>query len=287
MRATALATFGASAIACDGGSAGPAAVPEPTHGGPGVRIVSLSPGITATVCALGARGALVGRTPWCVGVDEVPVVGTLLDFHAERMIEARPTAILVQPPAQGVSEPLMRLADEKAWTVYRHELESIDDVRALLASLPSELAPDARDPRSASLRSESARLRGELDGALAPLSGASALGRTLVLVASGESPEAMAFGSGTYLAQALRAMGVTLALERGGYPALSLEAIASVAPDTIILIGKGGAMLATRLAPLVPQARCVRLDGAGLLQPGAAMIGELNQLRALLAEYAQ
>ncbi|MFM7806806.1 MAG: hypothetical protein ACKPEA_02615, partial [Planctomycetota bacterium] len=47
-------------------------VPEvATTDAPARRIVSLSPAISATLVSLGWRDRLVGRTPWCAGVDDV------------------------------------------------------------------------------------------------------------------------------------------------------------------------------------------------------------------------
>ncbi len=261
---------------------------EGADGGPatqhGVRVVSLSPGVTATVVAIGAGDLLVGRTPWCVGVDSVPVVGTLLDFHAERLASVSPTVILVQPPAQGLSDTLGEFAARRRWTLSTHQLESIDDVRRLIHDLPRILATDASDPRAGAMETASKQLAQRLDDCLTPLPGTDRLGRTLALLAGGESPDALAFGDDTYLAQAIGSMGVKGALGRPGYPALSLEAILAIHPDTVLVVGSRSAALRDRLAVLMPGARLISAAHRGLLQPGGGLVDGLTQLRRELAE---
>jgi iron complex transport system substrate-binding protein len=62
------------------------------------RIISLAPSITESVCALGLRGRLVGRTQYCTwppAVQPVPIVGALTDTNLELIKALRPDVVLV------------------------------------------------------------------------------------------------------------------------------------------------------------------------------------------------
>ncbi len=261
---------------------------EPATSNPGqARIVSLSPALTSTLTALGAESLLVGRTPWCQTRGDVAVVGSLLDLDAEALVGVRPTVILVQPPVQGAPPALDRLAGEYGWRVESFRIDSLGDVREVIASLSTILETGADDVRSLALRTNSRALLHDLDAALAPIDTASRLGRTLVLLVGSESADPLGFGPDTYIGGALTSMGVTNALTRDGYPALSWEALARLAPDTIILLGRRSSEAAATVHRILPNARVAPLDAPDLLQPGGGMVASLRALRATLDEVAR
>ena len=108
----AILTLALGVILCACGSHEDSPVPVGNHSAKlqAVRVVSLSPGLTATMVALGVSDRLVGRTPWCEVSTDVPIVGSLLDLNAEALVMVRPTVILLQPPAQGEIGGLSDLA---------------------------------------------------------------------------------------------------------------------------------------------------------------------------------
>lgn len=65
---------------------------------PPTRVVSLVPSDTYSIIKLGARGALVGRTRYCVApegdVDGIEIVGGTKDADVDRIIEIRPDAVI-------------------------------------------------------------------------------------------------------------------------------------------------------------------------------------------------
>ena len=138
----------------------------------GLRVVSLSPAITRTLIDLGAGDLLVGRTPYCRGLDgDVPAVGSLLEFDPEAMLAVDPDLLLVQPGAGGVAPGLAALAEREGWDLHAWRIDGLDDLRRLLAELPEVLAdaPEAdRIERRARERADDLAL------VLAPLAPAAA-----------------------------------------------------------------------------------------------------------------
>lgn len=226
LAAACLLPAGCGDASAPGTSAGRVASP---HSSPRAT-VSLSPAITATLADLGVGDAVVGRTPWCWAVPEsVPAVGSLLEIDYERLIEAGPATVLVQPGAGGIDPELERLARERGWTLAAWRLERLADVEAMLDGM-QVIPPVAGD---ASALERLARRRGEI-AALRSASVAATAPRVVLLVSA--DPPTAAAGE-TFLDEILAAAGGRNALDgRRGYVGLSLEEIASLAPDTTILL---------------------------------------------------
>ncbi len=226
LAAACLLLAGCGDASAPGTSAGTAA---PPHSSPRAT-VSLSPAITATLVDLGVGDAVVGRTPWCWAVPEtVPAVGSLLEIDYERLIEAGPAAVLVQPGVGGVDPELERIAGERGWTLAAWRLERLADVEAMLEGLRS-IPPVAGDA-SAIARLE--RRLGEIE-ALRTAPVATSAPRVLLLV-SADPPTAAA--ADTFLDELVEAAGGRNALDgRRGYVGLSLEEIVALAPEATILL---------------------------------------------------
>jgi iron complex transport system substrate-binding protein len=279
----ALALFALCGAAC--GDHAPANAPPagPRH----LRIVSLSPAVTECAAELGLGDRLVGRTPWCEAASpDVPVVGTLLDIDAEALVRCAPSMVLVQPPAQGVDGSLAALAARHGWTVHAWRINGLEDARAAMAGLADAVA--AADPaRSDDVRDRHAAWSAMLDGVLVPVPAdvAQRVGPVLVMVGG---LEGIAFGAGTYMHDALTRMGVRNALERTGYPSLSVEDVSRLSPRTIVVIGGSGADAADQRATGSPPARVIRVPAAGLAVPGGRLPHGLTALRdALVAMEVQ
>ena len=249
-----------------------------------IRVVSLSPGVSATIVALGVSDRLVGRTPWCEVSTDVPIVGSLLDLNAEALVLAHPTVILLQPPAQGEVGGLADLAATHKWQVERFRIDSLADVQAMLENLPKVLCdPNIKDDCS-KLQERSQILQSELTEALKPISNANCAGRTLVLLISSESVDALGFGKGSYIGDALDRMGMMNALLRNGYPSLGAEDLAKLDPETVIVISQRSAGAIEQLAQIMPNSLLFSINAPELLQPGGGMIRGLVKLREALTQ---
>ena len=260
---------------------------SPPSGPRQLRIVSLSPAVTECAAELGLGDRMVGRTPWCEAAPpEVPVVGTLLDIDAEALVRCAPSMVLVQPPAQGVDGSLATLAARHGWTMHAWRINGLEDARTAMAGLADAVA--AADPsRSDDVRDRHSAWSAMLDGALVPMPAdvADRVGPVLVVVGG---LEGIAFGTGTYMQDALARLGVRNALERTGYPSLSVEDVSRLSPRTIVVIGGSGADAADQRAIGSPPARVIRVPSAGLAVPGGRLPHGLKALReALMAMEVQ
>jgi ABC-type hemin transport system substrate-binding protein len=240
------------------------------------RDASNSPAITATLRDLGLADRLVGRSRFCEGVDDVTVVGDLLDVDYETLVRLDPTHILVQPPSSGTDAGLLALAGERKWKVSAWSLAGLADVRTMLAELPSAIAPDPGPLHQHTTERANAMLA-EIDAALAPDprdNPIAACGRTLLVE---KVNPILAFGRGSYLDQMFTAMGGENAVQIEGYPELSLEDVIRLDPDTIIVVRSraDGLTASSALGPIAAaDLRAIREGRIGLLaHPDALLPG--------------
>lgn len=250
----------AALFGCDGGPVPPASRPAG-----GARIVSLSPAMTRTVVDLGAGDAIVGRTPWCVGVD-APVVGTLHDRDSARILDAAPTLIVVQDRAADAA--LVRLAEQCGATLEVRHVDSLESIRAMARSMAERLGEQGYPQAAANLAALETRAR-DAERAAGPTVAAS--GRTVLLF--GADPPS-AFGQGTFASDLWQALGGTNAITRQGYPELTLEDIVALDPDRIVLVRMRPGEVPPALAALPERLRTrVRsVVAPELLEPSTALL---------------
>ena len=275
--ALALASMLVVLVACDRGPVDPARPASKASTSP--RVVSLSPALTQALIDLGARDLLVGRTPFAPEeVAAVPVVGDLLDPELERIIAVRPDLLLIQPAASGVDPALRAMAEQRGWSIGTWRINRLRDVEGMVRDLVPLLVAAGADPRplEAARTAWEADARGQLD---APCPALAEAGELVVLY--GVDPPA-AFGSGTYLDDVLRRLGGTNAITRPGYPELSLEDLAILDPDTLLVLGDRdrGELIERRLADAGRQPRVVVLEDGALLVPGTRLVDGVRGLRA-------
>ena len=116
-------------------------VPALAGAAPPQRIVSLVPGLTESLCALGACARLVGTdrySNWPADVQALPKLGGLDDAQVERIAALRPDLVLAAPSARAVQ----RLEALGLRVVVLHT-RSHQDVRHNLQALGTELGDAA------------------------------------------------------------------------------------------------------------------------------------------------
>ena len=224
--------------------------------GNAARIVSLSPALTRTVCMLGGKSAVVGRTPWCEAPDAV-VVGTLEDRNLEAIAALRPTLVLRQSSA--ADPALETVAASSGATVHTWHFDRVEDVRAGLDPLARLLAEGGIPGADVAARDLVAR---HLQAITVPVRSIS----PVLFLFSVDPP--MAFGSGTYVDDLWRAMGGVNAITKAGYPAMTAEDVIRLAPSAVVVIGRGP--LPAWLGSASPVQ--VQLDAPDLLEPSARML---------------
>ena len=244
----------------------------------GPRIVSLSPALTQAMFDLGMGDALVGCTPFAPEVAAgIPVVGDLLDPDLERILAVDPDLLLVQPTASGVDPDLARMAEQQGWDLVAWRIDRLDDVRGILRDVPPILARHGADEAPLEATVEAWIEQG--DRLLAPCPIIRSAGRILVLY--GVDPPA-GFGTETYLDDILVRLGASNALDRTGYPELSLEDLVVLAPDTILVLGtdERAEGLRTRFPATPSSPRVLAVDAPALLIPGTGLLEGVGALRA-------
>ena len=234
----------------------PADAARASGAGNAARIVSLSPALTRTVCMLGGKSAVVGRTPWCEAPDAV-VVGTLEDRNLEAIAALRPTLVLRQ---SSVADPALEtVAASSGATVHTWHFDRVEDVRAGLDPLARLLAAGGIPGADAAARDLVAR---HLQAIAVPVRSIS----PVLFLFSVDPP--MAFGSGTYVDDLWRAMGGVNAITKAGYPAMTAEDVIRLAPSAVVVIGRGP--LPAWLGNASPVQ--VQLEAPDLLEPSARML---------------
>ena len=192
---------------------------------PSPRVASTSPAISDSLIELGLGAHIVGRSPYCTGVDSsVPVVGDLRDFDAERLALVHPDVLFVQPPLAGVDPALREFCAKNSIRLVERRLDALQDI-ALLADdfqevFGAQLAPKLADARTFIATNPTAR-------ADAP--------RVLIIVSADPF---LAVGRGNYIDQLLQRCGFINAVDGSGWVELSVEAIIALRPARIVGIAQ-------------------------------------------------
>ena len=260
-----------------------------------IRIVSLSPAISRTLMDFELADRIVGRSAFCDCLDQsIPVVGDLHSVNYERLIELKPTHVLLQPAAGGGDHKLTELAEAHGWTIGRWEgLNTIDDIEGMVHDLPW-LLYGSNEKERVKMAGRVAELLNEIAGALSPGGGQSWRGTTLIVHTV--QPVGV-FGHGTYLHDVLTRLGGINAVNREGWLELSLEDIARLNPQAIIIIRPGGEAESDAMEVAGPLGR-LQIDAArdgriavlthpDALRPCTGIIGVAAEMRRLLRDFSR
>ncbi|MCP3902807.1 MAG: ABC transporter substrate-binding protein [Planctomycetes bacterium] len=265
--------------------------------GDDVRIVSLSPALSRTVVDLGLEPRIVGRSSFCDFLDDaVPPVGDLQRIDYERLIELKPTHVLVQAPAEGIEPRLVELAERRGWTIASWSgIDRIDDIERVLRELPERLYPPG-SPRLDIVAARAADLLNEIAASLSPGRGARARydGEALLVY---DTDPIYVFGTDTYLHEVLVRLGARNATNVRGWANLSLEDVIQLDPEAIIVIEDGSqpasASVADALGPIatvsidaVEKGRVTIVRHPDALRPCSGVIGLADEMRAALDRLA-
>ncbi len=256
------------------------------------RLVSLSPGLTETVFALGLGERVAGVTRYCLYPPETQErtrVGGFLDPNYEAIVALRPGMVLVTPYQQELAADLQRLGIA-TFAVAQDSLADIRESYRIIAgmcdcheqaeTLVAKL--DAAIDRMQTHRDEKARPR--------------VLMTTGRDVRSGTLDEVYAVGRDTFLDELLTLAGGENIAPGGAleYPALSGEGILRLDPDIIIeLVAdrqyddtlEARALEAWRALPTLRAAQENRIHvlfGAHLTVPGPRVVKTLDALAQCL-----
>lgn len=268
----------------------------------GLRVVSLTPGLTRMVVDLGLGDAIVGVAEHDDVVPprlDAPVLGNFLDVDLEKLAAAKPTHVLMMTGKEGPPANLAAMADAMGFTLVAYPYpQSVADVAAMLDDPHGQLGPPSigevldLDRHAAALRRE---LLGGLDAIEATLAGAE-VDRPRTLLVFGEGVPVMAIGPGAPLDELLTYAGGRNAAAGTGVPAPTFdrEKLADLDPQVIVLLSPGGPPLGgldrdARLAPFrglpvpaVEHGRLYLMNHPEVLLPTTSMLATTAELATLL-----
>ncbi len=229
------------------------------------RIASFSPAITSSLIACGWRERLVGRSPWCRGADDVPVVGSLYEVDLERLAAANPQVIFVQRSASGVPPSLNQAAMERNWRVVQIPATTLAEVRSLEEAIGVEIG---EEPAVETLRQR-------WNAALAPCEMARERSPCVLLYSA---QPLQAFGATSYLAEIWQAWGGRVLPARDMDSVLRLEDLFALSPRSVLLVGSPD----HALAHACQQQSVVYevIPYPGLLRPGPELLEALESWRS-------
>jgi len=249
-------------------SIGAAAASAAAAAAPPMRIVSLAPGVTETLFALGEGAAVVGVSQYCdypPAATRLPKVGTFLTPNVEAIVALRPD--LIVGPGLSSSRREVRMLEAMGYptlTVDDNSLDGIERSITLIGARTGE--PEAARRLLGAIQAHIEEVHTRLEGT-SP--------RTVVMLV-GHQPM-VAVGRGTFLDDLLRlAGGDNIAdLARQNWPQLSLEYIIAMRPE-VILDGAMGSDANTPAGfwaryPTIPAVRDHRVFGYAqdpMLHPG-------------------
>jgi iron complex transport system substrate-binding protein len=240
------------------------------------RVVSMAPGLTDLVVALGERPRLVGvsRFDDDPALAALPRVGGLLDPSIEAVIRLHPDLVLALDGA--AFEPTIRAMKGAGLNVLALRSDSLDDVRAGAEQLGTALGvPEA----GVALWT---RLQGELDRARRQSAGRPPV---RVAIAVGYRPLMLA-GRGSYLEPLIEVVGgVNAASSNLAWPTSGFESLVQTPPD--VLIDAAPNELddsARRMLDILRGrgTRVVRLSDGELFRPGPRAIAAVPELAGAL-----
>ncbi|MEK6238039.1 MAG: helical backbone metal receptor [Planctomycetales bacterium] len=201
------------------------------------RIVSMAPGVTETVFALGLGSRLVGVTRYCDHPPEakqLPQVGGLLDPRYEAVLAAKPDLVLAYPEHV---RPKNRFAELRLKTlILKHD--TMDEILESLALIGAACGVEERAARLADdMRERIRRIETITRGQARP--------RTLISLDRDLAARAVqgvyVVGNGGFYEELLEKAGGTNAYQGAAikFPKLSAEGVLQLNPDVIIDMAGG------------------------------------------------
>lgn len=251
---------------------------------PPQRIVSLVPGLTESVCALGACARLVGtdrNSNWPAEVAALPKLGGLDDAQVERIAALKPDLVLAAPSARAAQ----RLESLGLRVVVLHT-RNHQDVKNNLLLLGRMLGDEA------AAQATWAAIEAQIGAAAARVPPAQR-GRSVYFEVE-SSPYAA--GPGSFIGETLARLGLRniAPAELGPFPKLSPEFVVRAQPDIVMaevraVRGMAGRPGWAELRALQRQQLCAfaGADYELLVRPGPRLGAAAAQLADCLAGMVQ
>ncbi len=227
----------------EGGDASTPAVPQIGK----VRAASVVPSVTELIAAMGCADQLVGRGRYCQWPPEIlhlPVIGDYVTLNHERLIVLQPDLLILN--TSDVSK--VRQMSNFGIRVIAPRMETVDDVYQVIDLLGTELgAPQKAAALAAELRADlaevtrsvRARSADDVDPTATP---SEAPEPVRVLIAFPDlkgGAQVQVVGRDTFVNELLELAGGSNVVSNSGYVMLSMEAVANLDPQVIIISAPG------------------------------------------------
>ncbi|MEA3400356.1 MAG: helical backbone metal receptor [Armatimonadota bacterium] len=258
------------------------------------RVVSLAPGFTEAIFAMGADDRLVGRSDFCYFPSqalELPSVGSLISPSIEKIVGLEPDLVLV---IRGTPRDVVQSLRDAGVPVIARSLEDLDEVITSMRDLGRYLGiEDRADALAGKLQT-----RREAVAERSAEVFADARRPDVLFVV--EVEPVFAAGPGCFVDDMIRiAGGMNAAAEAAGetgspWPQLSLEAVVDADPDVIVASLEGhvdepGGALATlrqrtgwRELTAVREGRVFEADPDLMVRAGPRLIDGLERLAEII-----
>lgn len=286
---TALAAMAAVFLACSGrerngtgslvdDTGRPVALAQPP-----ARIVSLAPGHTELLFAIGAGDKVVGRTRWCdypAAVAAIPSVGDGLDPNVESILSRDPDLVVFYASAANEAA-IARLEQLGVATVslLTDDLDDLMGAAELLGALTGH--KQTSDSLIDWLQSEIASLRATRPGGSRPAA----------LMVAWDNPP-IVIGSTSFLSQIVELAGARNAFYDVDRPSLTvnMETIVQRDADLVLIASDSGIPAWAdrpewRTVPAVRDRRFVVVHGTELSRPSFRAPAAIRRVRAALQQW--
>jgi iron complex transport system substrate-binding protein len=250
---------------------------------PPERIVSLSPGNTELLFAIGAGDRVVGRTRWCdypPGVDSIPSVGDGLNPNVESILARDPDLVVFY--ASPANEPAIARLEQLGVATVSLQTDDLDDLERaaqLLGVMTDRKATS--DSLIEWLGVEIAALQASREPGPLP---------TALMVAWDNPP--IVIGNASFLSQVVELAGARNAFADIDRPSLtvSMETIVERDADLVVIASDSGIPPWTgrpewRAVPAVRDRRFVVVHGSEFNRPSFRAPAAIRRVRAALEEW--
>jgi iron complex transport system substrate-binding protein len=247
---------------------------------PARRIASLIPATTELLFAIGAGGAVVGRTTWCdypAAAKAVRNLGDGISPNLEAILSARPDLVLLYNSARNAEAAArLRATGIAALRLNTDALADVDRVARLLGRASG---------RERGADSVAAAFDTALAAATVPLGGP----RPKVLLLVWEQPP-MTIGRGSFLSELVARAGGRNVFDdvTASAGTVSIEAVTARDPDLILTASDGPAAFVSRpewqVVRAVRERRLLRVSGSEFNRPGPRSPAAIRELTRRIRE---
>ena len=250
------------------------------------RLITLAPGLTEIVFALGQGSDIVGNTTFCdypVAAKRITKVGGLLDLNLEILIRLKPTTIFLYPEHR---QKVAIMSGKSRLIEVRHQ--TLQDILESIAIISLELG----------IHDRGQRLTAGINETLASIAAKTRnLPRIQTLIVVDRNPDQMGqmiiLGGNNFLNEILTVAGGTN-IYRGGiqFPTISMETVIAKKPEFIIEFSALNPQETKRskqsqwrkysMVPAVEKNNIVFTDNDAWMRPGPRIIEVVLELFRLL-----